>query len=93
VDIIFKGSHHSDEAMKSLIGVIKLFCDRYHIHQFREMHLSVTLVDESGSDVELYDSETNEAYRIFEIYRPTQKTERRRVRPNLKLVIDNKNQK
>ena len=93
MDIIFKGSHDSDEAMKSLVGVIKLFCDRYHIHQFREMHLSVTLVDESGSDVELYDSETNQAYRIFEIYRQAQKTERRMVRPNLKLVIDNKNQR
>lgn len=90
MDIIFQGNHDSDEAVKSLVGVIQLFCDRYNIHEFREMHLSVTLVDQSGADVELYDSETNEAYRVFEIYRQNQEAKRRVVRPELKLVVDNK---
>lgn len=89
MDIIFQGCHNSDEAMKSLVGVIKLFCERYQISQFREMHLSVTLVDGSGSDVELYDSETNQAYRIFEIHKQNQGETRRVTKPTLKLVINN----
>lgn len=89
MEIIFQGRHDSDEAAESLLSVIRLFKDRYHIGQFREMHLSVTLVDEQGEDVELVDSETSEAYRTFEVYRQGYEQSRIAGRPGLKLVIDN----
>ncbi len=89
MEIIFQGRHDSDEAVESLLSVIRLFKDRYHIGQFREMHLSVTLVDEQGEDVELIDSETEEAYRTFEVYRQGHEHTRLSGRPVLKLVIDN----
>lgn len=89
MEIIFQGRHDSDEAAESLVGVLRLFKERYHIGQFREMHLSVTLVDEQGEDVELVDSETAQAYRIFEVYRQGQELTQRTGRPMLKLVVDN----
>ena len=66
-----------------------MLTERYHIGQFREMHLSVTLVDDGGQDVELIDSETAQAYRIFEVYRQGQELVRASGRPALKLVINN----
>ena len=89
MEIIFHGRHDSSEAAQSLQGVINLLHERYHIGQLREMHLSVTLVNESGEDVELVDTETKEAYRIFEIYRQGQEQLRASGRPALKLVINN----
>ncbi len=89
MEIIFHGRHDSSDAAKSLQGVIRMLNERYHIGQFREMHLSVTLVDDTGEDVELIDSETDQAYRIFEIYRPGQESLKGTGRPALKLVINN----
>lgn len=89
MEIIFQGRHDSDEAMESLLSVIKLFKERYHIGQFREMHLSVTLVDDQGEDVELVDSETSQAYRVFEVCRQGKEVTKARGKPWLKLVIDN----
>ena len=89
MEIIFQGRHDSDEASESLLSIIRLFRERYHIGQFREMHLSVTLVDEKGEDIELIDSETAEAYRIFEVCRQGHEQARISGRPALKLVIDN----
>ena len=89
MEIIFHGRHDSDDAVKSLQDVIRLLNERYHIGQFREMHLSITLVDQGGEDVELIDTETNQAYRIFEVYRKEQELLRGTGRPALKLVINN----
>ena len=89
MEIIFHGRHDGSEAVESLEGVIRLFNERYHIGQFREIHLSVTLVDECGEDVELVDSETAQAYRVFEVYRKGQELLQGTGRPGLKLVIDN----
>lgn len=89
MEIIFQGRHDSDEAAESLMSVIRLFKERYHIEHFREMHLSVTLVDEQGEDIELVDSETAEAYRTFEVCKQGQEQTRVTGRPSLKLVVDN----
>ena len=89
MEIIFQGKHSGDEAAQSLESVIRLFKERYHISQFREIHLSVTLVDEQGEDVELVDSETLQTYRTFEVYRDGCELTRRRGFPMLKLVVDN----
>jgi hypothetical protein len=91
MDIIFDGRQDGDEASESLAGIIQLFKERYDIGQFREMHLSLTLVDDAGEDVELVDSETNEPFRVFEVYRDQHAyaVSRGMRRPSLKLVVDN----
>lgn len=89
MDIIFQGKHNGQEAAESLANVLELFKERYHIHQFREIHLNVTLVDEQGEDVELVDSETDQAFRTFEVFREGYELDHRRGIPQLKLVVDN----
>lgn len=89
MEIIFQGRHDSEEAAESLVSVLRLFKERYHIGQFREMHLSVTLVDEQGEDVELVDNETTEVYRVFEVCQQGHELAKAAGRSGLKLVIDN----
>lgn len=89
MDIILQGEHTSDEAAQSLERVLQLFKDRYHIAAFREIHLNVTLIDDQGDDVELVDSESNQAYRTFEVYRHGYELEGKKGKPQLQLVVDN----
>jgi hypothetical protein len=89
MDIILQGEHSGDEAAKSLERILQLFKERYHIAGFREIHLTVTLIDDQGDDVELVDSESNQAYRTFEVYRQGHEFEGRRSTPVLQLVVDN----
>ena len=90
MDIILQGHHNGEEAAENLINVLRLFKERYQISQFREIHLTLTLVDNQGEDVELVDSETSQVYRTVEIYRSGHElTTGRRPRPMLQLVIDN----
>lgn len=89
MDIILKGQHTIDETVESLERVLQLFKDRYDINGYREIHLTVTLVDDQGDEVELVDSETNQAYRIFEVYRQGYELTGRQGIPMLQLVVDN----
>jgi hypothetical protein len=89
MDILFRGSHDSEAAAESLLSVLRLFKDRYQISQFREMHLSVTLVNDKGEDVELIDSETSQVYRRFEVYRNNSELQGKRGQPILQLIVDN----
>ena len=89
MDIIFNGEHDSNEAAEHLISVIRLFKERYQVGHFREMHLSLTLVDEQGEIVELVDSKTAQVYRTFEIYRSGEELQTYKPSNRLKLVIDN----
>jgi len=92
MDIILQGVHSGDEAALSLQRVLQLFKDRYDIACFREIHLTVTLIDEQGDDVELIDSETNQVYRIFEVYRQGYELNGKKGIPVLQLVVDNTKQ-
>ena len=89
MDIIFQGQHNRDEAVASLENVLNLFKERYRINIFREIHLSVTLVDEQGDIVELVDSESNQTYRLFEVYRQGYELTGKQGLPILQLVVDN----
>lgn len=89
MDIILQGRHSGEEAAQSLARVLELFKERYHIAGFREIHLTVTLIDEQGDDVELVDSESNQAYRIFEVYRQGYELNGKKGTPVLQLVVDN----
>lgn len=89
MDIILQGQHDGKEAIKSLERIIKLFKERYKINQFTEIHLSVTLVDDQGDVVELVDSESNQTYRVFEVFREGYELIGRQGVPLLQLVVDN----
>ncbi|HDV5794791.1 TPA: hypothetical protein RJD82_002589 [Legionella pneumophila] len=89
MDIILQGQHNAIETVESLERVLKLFKERYQVDGFREIHLTVTLVDEQGDEVELVDSDTNQPYRIFEVYRKGYELARRKGIPMLQLVVDN----
>ena len=89
MDIILKGQHNSDEAVASLARVLGLFKERYGISDFNEIHLVVTLLDKQGDVVELVDTETNQAYRVFEVYRNGYELNVRQGAPKLQLVVDN----
>ncbi|BCA96557.1 hypothetical protein TUM19329_29180 [Legionella antarctica] len=89
MDIILQGQHNSDEAVESLERVLQLFKDRYQISDYREIHLTLTLVDEHGDEVELVDSETNQPYRIFEVYRKGYELAGKKGIPMLQLIVDN----
>jgi hypothetical protein len=69
MEIILKGQHNTTELMEDLQGVLNLLNKRYQVANFREINLSLTLVDLRGEVVELVDNESNEVYRILEVYR------------------------
>ena len=92
MDIILKGQHEGHEALESLEKVLTLFKDRYHINGYREIHLTVTLVDAHGDEVELIDSDTHQPYRIFEVFRSGYEFSGRKGIPKLQLVVDNTKQ-
>lgn len=90
MDIIFQGEQDSEEAAESFLNVLRLFKERYHIDHFREMHLSVTLMNDQGQDVELVDNETEEAFRVFRVYREGGEfSSGRRKQTKLQLIVDN----
>ncbi|HAW6244908.1 TPA: hypothetical protein JL724_000896 [Legionella pneumophila] len=89
MDIILQGQHNAIETVESLERVLKLFKERYQVDGFREIDLTVTLVDEQGDEVELVDSDTNQPYRIFEVYRKGYELAGRKGIPMLQLVVDN----
>lgn len=89
MDIILQGEHEGHEALESLERVMHLFKERYHIQGYKEIHLTVTLVDEHGDEVELIDSDTHQAYRIFEVYRAGYELSGKKGVPMLQLVVDN----
>lgn len=90
MEIILQGKYTNEEAAESLLSVLRLFKEGYGVTQFREIRLSVILLDAQGDDVELVDSETNQVYRTFEVYRKGYELDsRRNTRPVLQLVVDN----
>jgi molecular chaperone GrpE (heat shock protein) len=89
MDIILQGQHEGREALESLERVLQLFKERYSINGYSEIHLSVTLLDEQGEEVELIDSNTNQTYRVFEVYRAGYELSGRAGVPLLQLVVDN----
>ncbi len=89
MDIILQGEHSATETVQSLERVLQLFKERYAVEGFREIHLTVTLVDEQGDEVELIDSESNQTYRVFEVYREGYELAGRKGIPLLQLVVDN----
>ncbi len=89
MDIILDGMHDSEETLMSLAAVLRMFQERYHIKGFHEIHLSITLVDQAGDDVELIDDETGQTYRSFEVCRDVLKAASPQTKKYMTLVVDN----
>ena len=90
MDVIFQGKRDTEETGDSLLAVLRLFKEQYHINQFRELRLSLTLVDDRGDDVELVDTDTGHVYRVFEVCtREPVALSKTQGTPKLKLVVDN----
>ena len=89
MEIIFHGQQDWQKTQESLQGIIQMLHERYHIDQLKEIHLSLTLIDEKGFDVELFDTETNQAYRIMEVFRNQEEHLRMKQGHPLALVVDN----
>lgn len=89
MEIIFHGQQDWQKIQDSLQGIIKLLHERYHVNQVREIHLSLTLVDDQGFEIELVDSQTQEVYRIMEVFRNNQEYLRIKQSHPLSLVVDN----
>jgi hypothetical protein len=89
MEIVMQGQHNGMEAIAALHSVMKLLKEYYAVQLFREIHLSLTLVDEVGQEIELVDQDTNQVYGLIEIhrepapYRPSVRSS------GLKLVVDN----
>jgi len=91
MQVIFQGEQNTIETAESVNNIMKLFQERYGIHNFRELKLSMVLMDEQGDDIELVDSRTSEVFRIFEVYKSGQtiKPVSSLGFPKLSLVVDN----
>lgn len=89
MDIMLKGVHSEKEIVESLAHVFELFKQRYGIETYRELYLTLTLVDNQGDDVELVDTKTNEVFNRFDIVDSSPSNESHYKKPHLKLVVDN----
>lgn len=89
MEIILHGQQDWAKTKDSLLEIIQMLHDKYHIEHLKEVHLSLTLVDQQGFDVELIDTETQQAYRILEVFRNNQEYLRVKQSAPLSLVVDN----
>lgn len=90
MDIILQGRYTEAEAVEAIRSVLVLLAERYQVTACREMHLTLTLMNQQGEDVELVDTKTGQVYRIFEIHRSEKElSTHKRPFGGLKLVIDN----
>lgn len=99
MQINFYGQHNCQELADSLLGILMLFKQRYGISNFRDLALSIVLLDQNGNDVELVDGVTAEVLNLFEIYNSSEMVPplsskkskiSSKVKSNhLRLVVDN----
>jgi hypothetical protein len=89
MEIILRGQHSGAEAIDNFVKIFQLFQERYHIKEFQEIHLSVTLLDEQGEIVELVDNKSDQAYRVIEILSDQTGTKHKQKPSKLHLVVDN----
>jgi hypothetical protein len=89
MEIIFHGQQDWRKTQESILGIIQMLHDQYNIAQLREIHLTLTLMDDEGFDVELIDTETHESYRVMEVFRDHKDFQKVRQSAPLTLIVDN----
>lgn len=83
------GTHNKDELIEQFSTILQLFLQRYHVQQFREVHLDFTLIDREGEDVELVDNATDQPYRTMRICEQNPIKDAPSCHPPLQLIINN----
>jgi len=86
MDILFHGEHAHSDIAAAIENVINLLHDRWHVQSFKDLHVSLVLVDESGFEIELIDSVTQQDLRVMNIYKHDHSYVQQRKFPQLKLV-------
>ena len=90
--IIFRGDLSDIEAGEGFSSILSLFKERYGIEGFRDLKLSMTMLDMDGEEVELVDADTAQVFGTFEINKSgfiTQSYDDEPEVPHLMLVVDN----
>ena len=86
MEILFHGEHaHSDIAV-AIENVLNLLHTRWSVESFKDLHMSLILVDDCGFEVELIDSHTKQDLRVMNIYKHDDGYIKQRKIPRLKLV-------
>lgn len=67
--IKFQGAHKTDEVIDSLAAVLRLFEEQYGVGDFTEIKLNLTLVNDTGEEVELIDAGTSEVFDVLEVHK------------------------
>ena len=93
--IKFHGNHSLEEAQESLSSVMQVLKDEYGIAHFRDMELTLILLNKEGEDVELLDVTTSEVLDVFDVFKMLEEEEEEKPvkAANLKLVVDNTKKK
>ncbi len=73
--IKFQGVHKTEEVIDSLAAVLRLFEQQYGVGTFNEIKLNLSLVNESGEEVELIDASTSEVFDVLEVHQSQNVTE------------------
>lgn len=90
MEVYFRDKQQANDVAEGIMSILKMFSERYGIEDFREIQLSMTLVDSQGDDVELIDSVTNEVFKVFEVVKAGEEPKLcRSQKPQLRLVVDN----
>ena len=90
MQISFHGSYDTEEAIESLLSILKLFRERYGISYYNDMQLTVTLKDKSGEELELVDVNSQEVLSKFEVHKTPEKSPLENIsHKHLRLVVDN----
>ena len=86
MEIVFHGEHgHADIAVV-IEDVLNLLNARWSVESFKDLHLSLTLVDHLGFEIDLIDSNTGHDLRVMNVYPHDHCYVQKRKLPNLKLV-------
>ena len=86
MDILFHGEHTHKDIAAAIEDVLYLLHERWDVQAFKDLHLSLILVDESGFEVELVDSNTQQDLRVLNVYKKNNSYVQKRKIPHLKLV-------
>ena len=86
MEIRFHGSHTHKDISTVIADVLDLLHERWHVHSFNDLHLSLILIDNAGFEVELIDSNTNQYLQVLNVYPNTGICVHKRKLPCLRLV-------
>lgn len=86
MDIRFHGQLTQEHTLSGLQEVFQLLVERYQVQRFKEVHVSLILVDAQGFEVDLVDSDTHQTLRVLDVDRREKTSIKKRSKVALRLV-------